>query len=377
MTRSFRHWLSAAVFVAPMLSASAQTVVFSNSPAPLAIPRRASIILVVADGLGYGDLSCYGQAKFQTPNLDKLAAEGTRYTQYEGDTDGARGFLALMTGKTSRPISATVAQMLENAGYHTGMVGDWPLGDERSPDAPWKRGFAEFGGYLDENDAKNFYADYIWSFNPNYTYVGGTNAWVEWKEGAGPHNAGREMLYVNTRGKHQYIPDLLTKVTMNFIDANVPDAFNRYRPFFLVVHYPIPGDGKSVVPSDAPYSGEPWPQPQKNKAALVSRFDGYVGQLRDHLAKHGLTNNVALFVTSDAIARGGGGLDPNFFHSNVASNDFRVPLVAGWPGGFPAGAVSDLKCSAKDFLPTAAGIGYAKVPAGVDGVSLLSSAKPK
>src|SRR5271170_5923728 len=119
-------------------SASAQTIVFSNSPTT-AIPRRSSIILIVANGLGYGDLSCYGQTKFQTPNLDKLAAEGIRFTNYfAGDAASSPACASLLLGKDSGhlkqradvdlPLAAdeiTVAQVLKNSGYHTGLIGEW------------------------------------------------------------------------------------------------------------------------------------------------------------------------------------------------------------------------------------------------------------
>ena len=92
------------------------------------------------------------------------------------------------------------------------------------------------------------------------------------------------MLYPNTGGKKgQYIPDLFTTAAMNFIKNNQPDRFNRYRPFFLLLNYNIPGAGSGPVPTDAPYSGEPWPQPEKNRAAMIARLDGYIGQLLEQL----------------------------------------------------------------------------------------------
>ena len=370
-------------------SANAQPLVFSNA-APRAIPRRASIILVVADGLGYGDLSCFGQTKFQTPNLDKLAAEGIRFTNYStGAAAGSPALAALMLGKDSShlrqradadvplaPDETTVAQLLKNSGYHTGLVGDWDLGDENSPAAPWREGFDEFAGYLDPNDAGNFYADYMWRFIPNETYDESYNDpvnghWRQWNKGDGSHLPGKEMIYENTQGKNQYIPDLLTKAALNFVKNNQPDQFNRYQPFFLLLNYKIPGDGKSQVPTDAPFSDEPWPQPAKNKAAMIARLDGYLAQLQEQLNKLGLSNNVAVFFTSASVPQITAAVDPNFFHSLVSSNDLHVPMIVRWPDQIPAGAVSSFKWSAKDFLPTAAEIGFTKPPEGIDGVSVL------
>jgi arylsulfatase A-like enzyme len=370
-------------------SASAQSFVFSNTT-PAAVPRRASIILVVADGLGYGDLSCYGQTQFQTPNLDKLAAEGIRFTNYyAGDAAGSPACAALMLGKNSghlrqradadiplAPDDITVAQMLRQSGYHTGLYGEWNLGNANSSGAPWKKGFDEFAGYLDADDEENSYADYMWRLNPNYTYDESYNDkinghWREWNKADGPPTPGKEMIYANTQGKNQYIPDLLTKAALNFIQINQPDQFNRYRPFFLVLHYKIPGDGKSQVPTDAPFSEEPWPQPAKNKAAMIARLDGYTGQLQEQLQKLGMTNNTAVFFTSSTVPQKTGAVDPNFFHSVASPDDLRVPMIVHWPGQAPAGTVSGFKWSAGDFLPTAAGIAFAKPPDGIDGASVL------
>jgi len=367
-------------------SASAQTFVLSNA-APRAIPRRASIILVVADGLGYGDLSCYGQTNFQTPNLDKLAAEGIRFTNYSaGAAAESPARAALMLGKDSShlrqradadvplaPDEITVAQMLKNSGYRTGMIGEWNLGGENSGGAPWKKGFDEFAGYLDPNDAGNFYADYMFRYSPNSSFDKATGNWTNWNPAQGAPTGGREMIYANTQGKNQFIPDLLTKAAMNFMQINQPDPANRYRPFFLVLNFKIPGDGKSQVPTDAPFSEEKWPQAAKNKAAMIARLDGYIGQLTDQLQKLGMTNNAAVFFTSATAPKKNGAADPDFFHDIAPSNDLRVPMIAHWPGTIPTGAVSDFKWSARDFLPTAAGIGFARAPEGIDGASILAA----
>ena len=349
-----------------------------------AIPRRASIIFIQCDGLGYGDLSCYGQTKFQTPNIDTLAAEGIRFTNYfAGAAASSPARAALLLGKDSSrlaqnadvdvPLAAddvTVAQILKNSGYHTGLIGEWNLGDENSAGAPWKKGFDEFAGYLNPDDAKNFYADFIWSLPSHYSYDKASNTWIEWNPSQGLPNAGKEMLYLNTQGKNQYIPDVLMKAAKNFVQNNVPDAFNHYRPFFLLLNYKIPA-GKIEVPSDAPFSDEPWPQSEKNKAALVSRIDGYVGQLQEQLQKIGMTNNVVIFFSSVTPPKKTAETDPEFFHSNVSTNDLRVPMIARWPGKIPAGQVSGFKWSPQDFLPTAAQIGFADSPTNLDGISIL------
>ena len=346
----------------------AQPIVFSNA-APAAVPRRASIILVVAEGLGYGDLSCYGQTNYQTPNLDKLAAEGIRFTNYSANAYSAPQ-AELMLGKKVNPIfpaldtlipltstETTIAQILKNSGYHTGWIGEWNLGNENSAGAPWSKGFDEFAGYLNASDAANFYADYMWRYAPK-SILNETNGQME-------KFMGRETLVPNLGGaKGEYIPDLLTKAALNFAKNNQPDKFNRFQPFFLVLNCPIPGDGKGQVPTDAPFSNEKWPQVVKNKAAMIARLDGYIGQLAEQLQKLGLTNNVAVFFTSPTVPDFGNGAKPNA--------DLRVPMIVHWPGTIPAGAVSGYNWSAENFLPTAAEIGFAKPPADIKSTSILS-----
>jgi arylsulfatase A-like enzyme len=384
----FNHFCRKLVLVVALLgfSASAELSFIFTNAAPTAIPRRASIIFIQCDGLGYGDLSCYGQTKFQTPNLDKLAAEGIRFTNYSvGDAASSPARAGLLLGKDSGhlqqradvdvPLAAaeiTVAQILKNSGYHTGLIGEWNLGDENSSGAPWKKGFDEFAGYLDPADAENYYADFIWSLPPHFSYDKTSGKWIEWNPDQGLPTAGREMLYANTKGKNQYIPDLFTKAALNFVKNNQPDKFNRFRPFFLLLNYTIPHAGKTLqVPTDAPFSDAPWPQPEKNKAAVISRLDGYIGELLEQLQKLGLTNNMAIFFTSDTVPEKTAGVDPDFFHSNISTNDLRVPMIVHWPGKIPAGQVSDFTWSPRDFLPTAAQIAFVNPPPLSDGTSVL------
>ena len=360
-------------------------LVFTNATPP-PMPRRANIVLIVADGLGYGDLSCYGQTKLQTPNLDRLAAGGIRFTSYyAGDAVSSPSRAALMLGKDSGhlkqradvavPLTAddiTVAQVLQQSGYHTGLIGEWDLGGDGTSGAPWNKGFDEFAGYFDSADAENYYADYIWRHDPT----------------TGFH--GREMLYPNTgEKKGQYLPDLFTTAAINFVKNNQPDRVNRYRPFFLLVNYTTlrantaekarTGNGMQV-PTDAPFSGESWPQPEKNKAAMIARLDGYIGQLLEQLQKLGLTNNTVIFFTSDTGPQTNGGVGPKFFQSagpfrgirgDLYDGGLRVPMIAHWPGKIPAGQVSDFPCAAWDFLPTATDIALIQSPTNIDGISIL------
>ena len=349
------------------------------------MPRRPNIILIVADGLGYGDLSCYGQTKFQTPNLDKLAADGIRFTSYyAGSSASSPSRAALILGKNSVhlnqrtdvdvPLAAdevTVAQALKQSGYHTGLIGEWNLGGDGTSGAPWLKGFEDFGGYLDSSDAENYYADYIWRHDP-FT-----------------HFQGKASVYANADGKKgQYIPDLFMIMATNFIKINQPDQFNRYQPFFLLLNYTTPrantaearrtGNGMQT-PTDAPYSGESWPHPEKNKAAMIARFDGNIGQLLEQLRKMNQASNTVIFFTSDTGPAKAGGIDPKFLGSggpfrgirgDLYEGGLRVPMIVCWPGKIRAGQADAFPFAAWDILPTVMGIALAQPPENIDGISV-------
>jgi arylsulfatase A-like enzyme len=384
--RMFACLLLAGAATFEFLTVAHAQFVFTNTTPP-AMPRRPNIILIVADGLGYGDLTCYGQKKIETPNLDRLAAGGIRFTSYyAGDAASSPSRAALMLGRDSGhlkqrsdvevPLAAndiTVARALQQSGYHTGLIGEWNLGGDGTSGAPWLKGFDEVAGYFDSQDAENGYADYIFRYAPK-SILNETNNQME-------DFIGRETLYPNTGGsKGQYIPDLLTKAALNFVQNNQPERMNRYRPFFLLLNYTIPGAGNGPVPTDAPYSDEPWPQPEKNKAAMIARLDGYLGQLLEQMQKPGMTNNTVIFFTSDTGPQMNGGAGPKFFQSagpfrgirgNLYEGGLRVPMIAHWPGKIPAGQVSDFPCAAWDFLPTATDIALIQSPTNIDGISIL------
>ena len=371
---------------APVVRAQPASIAIAHPPAP----RRPCIIFIQCDGLGYGDLSCYGQTRFQTPQLDRLAADGIRFTSYyAGDAASSPSRAALMLGKDSRhlpqradedvPLSAddvTVAQWLQRSGYHTALIGEWFLGDHNTSGAPWEKGFDEVNGFIDPADAANYYSDYVWRYMPKTLLKPATEQTAAFN--------GREELYANMdEKKGQYIPDLLTKAAGNFIRANLPDPFNHYRPFFLLLNYPIPrpGAGNTMpVPTDAPYSDEPWPQPEKNRAAMIARFDDYISQLREQLNNLGIASNTVIFFTSDTGPQSGGGADPKFFQSagpfrggrgDLYEGGLRVPMIVCWPGKIPPEQVSNFPWAAWDFLPTAMQIALQEPPKDIDGISAL------
>jgi len=375
---------------AVLLGLAATTVLFSAGAQPAATSRRPNIIFILADDLGYGDLGCYGQARIKTPNLDKLAAQGMRFTDfYSGSTVCAPSRCALMTGLHTghafvrgnallalRPQDLTVAEVLKQAGYHTGLIGKWGLGNQNTTGVPQKKGFDEFVGYLDQTHAHNYYPDYLWRFDRPSDGNEGYDGQVVF-----PDNQG---------GKHgQYSHDLFAAAALNFLSPNKPQAANQYRPFFLYLAYTIPhanneegarsGNGMQV-PDDAPYSKESWSQPEKNKAAMITRLDADVGRLMGKLERLGMYNSTLVIFTSDNGPHKEGGVAPKFFASSgplrgikrdLYEGGIRVPLIACWPGHIKAGTVNDQPFAFWDFLPTAAAVAEAKLTAPVDGISML------
>ena len=168
---------------------------------------------------------------------------------------------------------------------------------------------------------------------------------------------------------------------LNFVKMYQPNQFNHYQPFFLLVNYKIPASGNRVVPTDAPYSEEPWSQPEKNRAALIGRLDTGIGELLEQLRRLKLESNTVVFFTSDTGPQTHGGVDPEFFRSigpfrggrgdTPYEGGLRVPMIACWPGKIPAGRISDFTWAAWDFLPTVMDMAPSPSPTNLDGISVL------
>src|ERR1017187_3427318 len=314
--------------------------IFTNAApaARTAIPRRSSIIFIECHGLGLGDLSCYGQTNFQTPNLDKLAAEGTRFTDYRAASEALPlAQAALMTGNNAAfaPGETTLAQRLQQAGYHTGLLGEWTLGAQ-----PWTQGFDEFAGFLDDREAQNYFADSIWLYSPRSSYDETNRTFLAY--------AGREQISENSGGQHgRYLPDVFLTAAVNFVRVNKPDFANHYRPFFLLLNLPAPrtataGQADFPVPTDAPFAGEKWPQAAKNRAALITRLDAGIGRLLEQLKNLQMTNNVAIFFTSASGPEKFADTNLNRFlnpggemRSENPQDRLRVPMIVRWPEHIP------------------------------------------
>ena len=354
---------------------------------PPGSPRRPSIVFILADDLGYGDLGCYGQTRIKTPNIDALAAEGMRFTSfYAGSTVCAPSRATLMTGRHSghnrirgnadiglEAADVTLGQVLRGAGYATAAVGKWGLGEEGSAGVPSAQGFEEWFGYLNQTHAHDYYPTYLYR-----TAADGRSARIPILENA----EGR-------RGK--YADDYFTEVALNFARINAPDHGNAYKPFFLYLAYTIPhannelgqktGNGMEV-PTDAPYSGELWPAVERNKAAMITRMDADIGRLMKKLEELKIAKNTLVIFASDNGPHREGGVNPNFFHSagsmrgikrDLYEGGIRVPFIAHWPLVIPKGATSDLPVAFWDVLPTLAEIARTPAPREIDGKSFLGA----
>ncbi len=355
--------------------------------------RSPNIIYILADDLGYGDLSCYGQRQFRTPNLDRLAASGLRFTQhYAGTTVCAPSRSALLTGlhtghtyirgnKEVQPEGQypladsilTLAELLQQAGYRTGAFGKWGLGYPASEGAPERQGFDEFYGYNCQRLAHNYYPYYLWDNIVQDTL---------------PGNAG-----VSTE---EYAPALIHDRALAFLRASSDAPFFLFYPM-VIPHAELAAPDTMVTRFAERYGPETaWEgtdagegykagaygsvaRPRATFAAMVTLMDRQVGDIINQLEALGLTENTLVIFTSDNGPHLEGGADPDFFDSNgplrgykrdLYEGGIRVPMIAAMPGSVPVGQ-TDLISAFWDVLPTLAEFTGATVPNGLDGISFL------
>jgi arylsulfatase A len=356
-------------------------------------PPKPNILFIQADDLGYGDLSAYGQAMFQTPNLDRLARGGLRFiSYYAGSTVCAPSRSALMTGlhtghtwvrgnvagMSLRAEDRTVATMLKAAGYRTALVGKWGLGESESAGRPDRQGFEYSFGYLSQTHAHRQFTDHL--------YRNGQRVEVS---------------------QNEYSNDLFTRETISFIEKN------DNRPFFIYLNYTVPHaelrvPDESIAPfrgrfpekafvnaaADARLSGpdEPslgyrsQPTPHAAFAGMITRMDRDVGQIVELLRARGLDRRTLIIFTSDNGPHQEGGADPEFFKSSgglrgikrdLYEGGIRVPMIASWAGNIAAGTTTMFAAAHWDWFPTFAELAGVKPPPGLDGTSLVRTLQGK
>ena len=371
---------------AALLSASfAHSTIAQDASQAVGKSNRPNVIYILADDLGYGDLSCYGQEKFETPNIDALAKQGMQFSQhYSGSTVCAPSRCALLTGlhtghtpvrgnaevqpEGQAPMPAdtyTVAHFMQQAGYRTGLFGKWGLGAPESESEPLKMGFDRFYGYNCQRIAHCYYPAFLWNDNK------------------------RELLFGNVAQREkEYAPDLIHKQTLEFIRENKDKPFFCY--YALVQPHADMVAPKSVMKQHSgKYGDEPafpgagyrrQPEPRAAFAAMVQVMDEYVGEVMAELKAQGIADNTLVIFASDNGPHVEGGHDSEYFNSNgtyrghkrdLYDGGTRVPMIASWPGKIKAGSKSDHLSAFWDFLPTVAELTGEPLKVSTDGISML------
>ncbi len=372
-----------------LLSAACQ------NQAKVAESIKPNIIYILADDLGYGDLSCYGQTHFSTPNLDRMAKEGMLFTQhYAGCTVCAPSRSSLMTGLTTGhtpirgnkewkpegqwPIPAeafTVAEMLKVAGYVTGGFGKWGLGYPGSEGDANMQGFDEFYGYNCQRLAHNYYPAHLWD------------------------NQNKVILEGNSGDKFgQYAPELIHQRALKFIDKNKDKQFFLFYPN-TIPHAELLLPEKNLkeyrgkfLPEKNFAGAKPGDEGFRNGnygtqaechaafAAMVTLLDKQVGEVLNKLKELGIEENTLVIFSSDNGPHQEGGADPDYFESNgplkgnkrdLYEGGIRVPMIARWTGKIVAGSKTDHISAFWDIMPTLADLAGIEAPEKIDGISFL------
>lgn len=352
---------------------------------------RPNIVYIMVDDLGYGDLGCYGQKVIRTPNIDRMASQGMKFTDhYAGHTVCRPSRLVLwlgqhvghtkLTGNRARSLTSkeqTVARLLKDAGYATGGVGKWSLGNVAQPSEidnpghPNRNGFDYWYGYMNQGNAHNYYPTFLWENDRQVRLPGNV---ID----PAPKGRGR----VSSK-RVSYSHDFMTAAAFRFIRRNKDNSF------LLHVHWTIPhanneggrvtGDGMEV-PDYGIYADKDWPNPEKGFAAMISRMDADVGRLLELLKELKIDEKTLVVFTSDNGPHNEGGHDHEFFNSNgdlkgfkrsMHDGGFRVPMIARWPGKIAPGTVTDHPSGFYDFLPTACELAGIEPPKNIDGISYL------
>lgn len=360
--------------------------------APTSLPPN--LIVILADDLGWGELGSFGQKLIQTPCLDRMAAEGTRFTQfYSGATVCAPSRSVLMTGRhqgrtrirgnSINPIKTalrredlTVAEFLKGAGYSNGVFGKWGLG-ESGPAAsglPLRKGFDTFFGFLNHYHAHNHFPDHLWRNEERLLLPNRSRPVGDFGGGV-------------TDDPVLFADDLIADEVLKFV------SHHQQKPFFVYWSPILPhannerattkGNG-AQVPDFGPYAGRDWSEQDKGHAAMITRLDSYVGRLLDHLRLLGLDQNTVVLFTSDNGPHNESKHNLERFRPSgpftgtkrsLTEGGIRVPTIVWGPGVVPAGATSSHAAYLGDWFATAAEFAGAQLPPGLDSLSFVAAAQ--
>ena len=353
-----------------------------------------NIIYILADDLGYGDLSCYGQTHFSTPNIDKLASQGMLFTDhYSGSTVCAPSRSALMTGQHTghtfvrgnkevrpegqHPLPAetfTLAEALQQKGYATGAFGKWGLGYPGSTGDPLQQGFDRFYGFNCQRFGHHYYPHHLWDDNTKIILS---------------ENAGSL--------KGAYAPELIHEQSLAFLEANKDKPFFLFKPT-IIPHAELAAPERYMqkhrgkYPPEKAYKGYdegkdfrngPYQSQEETHAAFVAMIeilDEQVGDIMNKVEELGLTDNTIILFTSDNGPHLEGGADPDYFDSNgplkgykrdLYEGGIRVPMIATWPGKIKPNTTSNHPSAFWDVFPTFSEIAGLTTPSNIDGISFL------
>ncbi|PZG45518.1 Tat pathway signal sequence domain protein [Spongiactinospora gelatinilytica] len=338
-----------------------------GAPAAAAAPaRRPNFVIVLADDLGWGELGCYGQKMIETPNLDRLAAEGVRFTSaYSGAPLCAPSRASLLTGlhtghstvrenpEGGQQLSMTSADLtfgglLKLTGYRTACIGKWGFGPEQShqPSHPNARGFGEFFGFIGHRHAHQYWPHYLW------------------------HNRDTVDL-----GGNAYAPDLFLDRAKRFIK----DAADSDDPFLLYLPTTLPHAPSEVPGTAGRYENKPWTRANRRHAAQVTRLDAHVGEVIRTLRECGVADSTIVLFSGDNGPHREKGVTPWLFDANgpfradkrdLYEGGIRVPMIAWSPSLLRGGAVESEPVAFWDVLPTLADFAGVPVPDHLDGLSM-------
>lgn len=366
-----------------LLSAAGIAAAGSATAAKPEIPVRHSakpnIVFVLADDMGIGDVGCYGQRRIATPNIDRLAAYGLRFTHhYAGSTISAPSRCALLTGKHTGHGSVrgnlgtkdgfdfelpagetTVAEILKKSGYATACVGKWGLGGPGTAGSPHNKGFDYFFGYLSQVAAHRYYPDHLYENDRKVLLDGKT-----------------------------YSHFLIMDKGIEFIEQHADEPFFVYfaiTPPHADLDYPDIGryEGRFEEPPYDPAKKGNFKNnenPRATYASMIAEIDANVGRILETLEAHGVLDNTLFIFSSDNGVHDVGGHDPDYFDSNgpfrgykrdLYEGGVRTPFVVSWPAVITRSRETGHISAFWDFLPTVCDLTGMPLPDGIDGISYL------